>query len=297
MRLLLLLMPIVWMTLAMPARAQHAAGIEVFASSDADNTSILKTGIFANFVHRDLEHYQGIKIEQARFAPFGRDSVEDQRLYYRFADTGKRWKWRGSLGTDGETWLGSASVFTEETRRQEYFLEREIVETPLGLQRGIYSTFAGAAFDVPLDARNIVTGLVGVQAFTGDNTRQHVRARYIRVLNDDWGLSAQLRTRYFRSSDPREFDYYSPRWYAEAIPVLQLRRFRGGWMYQGAAGWGRQRDSDSQWRNARLLEASITSPKTRDWFLKASVGYSNTPINTGYTYDYTQLMLEAFIKF
>ncbi|MCY7354996.1 MAG: hypothetical protein LH470_07980 [Lysobacter sp.] len=68
-------------------------------------------------------------------------------------------------------------------------------------------------------------------------------------------------------------------------------------MYQAAAGWGRQRDSDSAWRNARLLEASVTSPKTRNWFLRASVGYSNTPINTGYTYDYTQLMLEAFMTF
>ena len=275
-----LLWPMLWLACAMPAQAQHAGGVEVFASSDADGTSIVKAGVFADFMHADLEHYQGIKFEHARFAPFGRDAVDDERIYYRFADTGERWKWRGSLGTDGATWLGSASVFTEDARRQEYFIERDIVETPLGLQRGIYSTFAGAAFDLPLDARNIITALVGVQSFTGDNTRLHLRGRYIRVLDEDRGLSAQLRTRYFRSSDPREFDYYSPRWHAEAIPVLQLRRFRGGWMYQGAAGWGRQRDSDSHWRNARMLEASVTSPKTRNWFFKTSVGYSNTPINT-----------------
>lgn len=282
---------------ALPVQAQQAVGVESFASSDADNTSVIKTGVYFDFAHRDLEHYQGIKFEKARFAPFGGRAVDDQRAYYRFADTGERWKWRGSLGTDGDTWLGSASLYTDEARRQEYFLEREIVETPLGLQRGIYATFGGAALDVPLNERNIVTGLMGVQDFSGDNTRLHLRGRYIRVLSDDWGLSAQLRTRYFRSSEPREFDYYSPRWYAEAIPMLQLRRFRGGWVYQGAAGWGRQRDSDSDWRNARLLEASVTSPKTRGWFFKANASYSNTPINTGYSYDYTQLMLEAFVTF
>jgi len=278
----------------LPAIAGQTVGIEVFASDDADQSSIQKTGLYFDYDHRDSEHYRGIKIENARFVPFGRKAINDQRVYYRFADTGERWKWNGSLGTDGQSWLGSASTHTEEARRQEYFVEREIVETPLGLERGIYSTFVGAAYDLPLDPRNILTGMVGVQAFSGDNTRLHLRGRYIRVLKDDWGLSAQLRTRYFRSSDPREFDYYSPRWYAEAIPMLQLRRFHGGWMYQAAAGWGRQRDSDSGWRSARLVEASVTSPKTaRDWLFKAGVTYSNTPVNTGYTYDYTQLTLEA----
>ena len=279
------------------AHAQQAFGTEIFASDDADDTSILKTGLFYDFRHLDSEHYRGIKVEEARFRPFGGDTMREQRLYYRFADTGDRWKWNGALGTDGDTWLGSASIHTEEARRQEYFVEREILETPLGLDRGLYYTFLGAAYDLPLDERNILTGLVGVQDFSGDNTRLHLRGRYIRVLKEDWGLSAQLRTRYFHSTEPGEFDYYSPRWYAEAIPTLQLRRFRGGWQYQAAAGWGRQRDSESGWRSARLLEAAITSPKTRDWFFRARVGYSNTPINTGYTYDYTQFALEAFRRF
>lgn len=296
-------MKISWLLLACcmamsSARAEQAVGLELFASDDADDTSILKTGVFYDFTHVDIEHYQGVKFEDARFQPFGGASTREQRLYYRFADTGARWKWNGSLGTDGHTWLGNASIHTDEARRQEYFVEREILETPLGLDRGLYYTFLGAAYDLPVHEHNIFTGLVGVQDFSGDNVRLHLRARYIRVLKEQWGLSAQLRTRYFHSTEPNEFDYYSPRWYAEAIPTLQLRHFRGGWQYQVAAGWGRQRDSESQWRNARLLEASVTSPKhQRDWFFRARAGYSNTPINTGYTYDYTQLMFEAHRRF
>lgn len=280
------------------ARAQQAFGGGIFASDDADDTSILKTSLFYDFRHQDIEHYRGIGIEEAWFRPFGGDTVRAQRLYYRFADTGDRWKWNGALGTDGDTWLGNANIHTEEARRQEYFVEREILETPIGLERSLYYTFLGAAYDLPLDDRNILTGLVGVQDFSGDNMRLHLRGRYIRVLKEDWGLSAQLRTRYFHSTEPGEFDYYSPRWYAEAIPTLQIRRFRGGWQYQAAAGWGRQRDSASSWRSARLLEAAITSPKaTGDWFFRARASYSNTPINTGYTYNYTQFSLEAFRRF
>lgn len=290
-----------WMCAINLAIAGQAIGIEVFASDDADHSSILKTALDFDFDHADGEHYRGIKLESARFSPSGplrRGATHEQRFYYRFADTGARWKWNGSLGTNGDTWLGSASIHNEQPRRQEYFLEREIVETPLGLERGIHSTFAGAAYDIPLDSRDIFTALIGAQSFTGDNTRLHLRARYIRVLKEDWGLSAQLRTRYFRSSQPYEFDYYSPRWYAEAIPTLQLRRFRGGWRYQGAVGWGRQRDSDSNWHDARLVEASVTSPVTsRNWTLNAAFQYSNAPVNTGYTYDYSLLTLQVMKTF
>lgn len=278
--------------------ARQAVGFEVFASTDADKSSILKTALDVDFDHRDAEHYQGIKLEQARFNPFGHGATTEQRLYYRFAGTSDRWKWNGSLGTDGKSWLGNASIHNEEPRRQEYFIEREIVETPLGLSRRIYSTFAGAAYDLPLDEHDIFTGLLGIQTFSGGNTRLHLRARYIRVLKEDWGLSAQLRTRYFHSSDPSQFDYYSPRWYAEAIPTLQLRRFHGGWKYQFAAGWGRQRDSRTAWHPARLFEASISTPKTtRDWSLNATFQYSNAPINTGYTYDYSLLTLQVMKLF
>lgn len=279
------------------AIAQQAVGVEVFASDDADETAVLKSGLTFDFSHRDIAHYQGIKLEDARFSPFGGATTRQRRVYYRFADTGGRWKWNGNLGSDGRTWLGNASIFTEDRWRREYFVEREIIETPQGLDRGLYYTFLGAAFDLPADKRNFFTAFAGVQDFSGENRRLHARGRYIRVLNEDLGLSAQLRLRYFYNSEPREFDYYSPRWYAEAIPVLQLRRFHGGWSYRAAAGWGRQRDIDSRWRDARLLEVSVTSPKSGDWFFKADLTYNNTPVNTGYTYRYTQLMLQAFKTF
>lgn len=280
---------------AAPAAAEGgstaAAAIDVFASSDADDTEVRKWGADLDWRRSDPESYEGVRLERAMFRPLGQAATHDWRAYYRRADKGRDWAWSGRIGTDGHTALGAVSVHNTARFRQEYFLEREIVETPQGLDRGIYYTFAGGALDLPLDARNVVTLVGGVQDFTGRNTRLHVRANYVRVLNDA-GLSAQLRTRHFHSSDPREFDYFSPRNFTQIVPTLQLRRRQGGWRYMVAAGLGAQRETGGGWRQARTLNAQVTSPPVgRAWALDATFAYSNTPAGAGYTYDYRQFSL------
>jgi hypothetical protein len=129
----------------------------------------------------------------------------------------------------------------------------------------------------------------GVQPFTGDNVRTHLRANYVHVLKPELGLSAQLRTRYFRNSVPREYDYYSPRWYAQLLPVLQLRRFSKGWMYLVAGGIGAQRDNVSGWRRSSYFNARVTSPARSGWALTGALLYSETPTATGQSYNYRQV--------
>jgi hypothetical protein len=269
-----------------------AITFDVFASTDADDSDLLKAGVSFDWSYDGPANYQGLRLETAYFSPQGRSTTEDQRVYYRFADDRGDWKWNGQVGTDGDTALGAVSVVREGRIRQEYFVEREIVETPRGLDEGVYYTFAGGSFDVPINDRNSFTFMAGVQDFTGENVRTHLRANYVHVVKPEWGLSAQLRTRYYRSSEPGEYDYFSPEWYAEVMPVVQIRRFHGGWRYQAAVGLGAQKDSGSDWRSARYFEASVISPPIRrDWALKAAAVYSNTPVTTGYAYDYQQISL------
>jgi hypothetical protein len=276
---------------ALPAGAQQYAGFEGFYSSDADGTDIRKSALDLDFHHVDAEHYQGLSLELARFRPMGEDPVEDHRLYYRFAG-GSTWKWTGRVGTDGHSVLGSASVHNESAHRQEYFIEREIIETPLGLRDRLYSTYVGAAYDLPFNERNVFTTVVGAQDFGGDNLRLHLRGNFIHVLSPDLGLSAQLRLRYFHDSHPGESDYFAPGWYAQALPTLQLRRFANGWRYTLAAGYGTQREAGTGWRPARMFEASVTSPKLgHDWSLQAGFLYTNTPVSSGFGYDYRQFSL------
>jgi len=270
----------------------RAAGLDVFYASDSDRTEVLKTAFNFDWQWDGAEKHQGIRLEKAWFKPVGRRGREMDRAYLRFADTAGQWKWTATAGTDGHTLIGSASIHDGARLRQEYFVEREIIETPEGLKRGIYYTFAGAALDLPADERNSFTMFAGLQRFTGDNMRTHLRGSFVHVVAPKLGLSVQLRTRYFHSSHPREYDYYSPRWYAEVLPVVQIRRFVGGWQLLGAAGLGRQRDSDSGWRSSRYLNARATSPAFhKSWAVNAAVTYSNTPVSSGLVYRYTQVTL------
>ncbi len=283
------------MAAAVPALAQAAPpaiGAEVFYSSDAEDTDVLKAAINFDLSYAGPEKRLGVAVERARFRPLGQDAKTFARLFLRAADSLAGWKWDARVGSDGHTIIGSASVHDEAPFRKEVFVERDIVETPVGVSRGIYYTLVGAAIDLPADESNVVTVLAAVQPFTGDNVRTHLKASYVHVVKADWGLTAQLRTRYYHSSHPGEFDYYSPRWYAEVLPVIQVRRFVGGWQLMGAAGYGAQRDSESKWRDSRFLNLRVTSPRfQKDWAMTGGLLYTNTPVSTGFTYRYLQLNL------
>lgn len=280
--------------LAPPACADAYLGVQGAYSSDADGTDIARTAVDFDFSHVDEDHYRGLSLEQARFRPAGRDRAEEHRVYFRFADSGERWKWNGRIGSDGHTLLGSASVHDESPRRQEYFIEREIVETPLGLRDRHYATYAGGAFDLPLGEGRVLSTVLGAQDFGGDNLRLHYRGNLVQVLDEGRGLSAQLRLRYFHDSHPGESDYYSPRWHAQALPTLQLRRHAKGWRYVLAAGYGLQSSAGESWKPARLVQASVTSPVLgQGWVMSTAFTYTNTPVGNGATYDYRQFMLTA----
>jgi len=259
--------------------------------SDADDTEVVRAGANLDVSYDGPDKYLGIRLERVWFNPLGEGWTADERVYLRAADKLGGWNWSATVGTDGHTALGSVSVHDNAPFRKELFVERDILETPRGLDEGIYYTFGGAAIDLPLDDRNVVTVVAGLQDFTGENHRVHLRANYIHVVKPDWGLSVQLRARWFRNSDPREFDYYSPRWYAQVLPVVQVRRTTdSGWRFLAAGGLGVQRDSESGWRRSSYLNGQVTSPPVADgWALTAGLTYSETPTTSGTAYNYLQL--------
>jgi hypothetical protein len=285
--------------LVSPAAAQdvqaprHAVSSDVSFSTDADRTEVLRFGVNLDPRYRSPDDLFGFRLEQNRYRPSGSRLVTDERVYVRAAGLlGGKWLGRAQVGTDGDDLLGSVSVSDTARWRKEVFVERDKVETTIGVTRPILSTFAGAAIDVPLAGTTQATLLAGVQEFTGSNVRTHLRANLIQVIAEDLGVSAQLRTRYYRNSVPREFDYFSPKEHVEIVPVVQLRRFRGGWQYLLAGGYGAQSDTGAGWRSSRFLNARLSSPQTRRGLLVgAEAVYTNTPVGAGDAYDYLRLSL------
>ncbi|MCF8706894.1 hypothetical protein [Rhizorhapis sp. SPR117] len=273
---------------------QHAVGTDIFMSTDADHTDVYRAGINLDGNYRGNDQYWGVRFEQAWYKPLAQKARKRERGFLRYADKSKDWAWNTQIGTDGHTVIGSASIHNDAPMRQEYFVERDIVETPLGVDQGIYYTFVGGAVDLPVNDRNNFTLVAGIQEFTGKNVRLHARGTYTHSIKPEWGLSFQLRSRYYHSTHPREYDYYSPRWYVQVLPVLQMRRYSGGWRYMVAGGFGGQRDANSDWQSSRFAAVEVSSPANHGWFVKAGAQYSNTPLPTG-IYDYGQFSL-ALVK-
>lgn len=279
--------------------AQPAVGVELFASTDSDDTSVVKL-LGRRLIHdRGPDRFAGVAIERAWFTPAGQRTRKDTRVYVDLADTaGPNWLWRARIGTDGHSWLGSANLRTKDWTK-ELFLEREIVETPRGVDEGIYYTFAGASFDLPANDRNSFNVMAGVQEFTGKNVRLHLRGNYVHVVEPNMGLSVQLKARYFHSTEPGEFDYYSPRDFGQLLPVVQMRRFtKTGWMLLGAAGLGVQKATASGWQSARLAQIRIESPRGRhDLRAFAHLEYSNSSLSGSGDYHYGMARLGVTARF
>jgi hypothetical protein len=264
------------------------AGVELFASTDSDDTSVVKLLGRALLADRGQDSFAGIALEQAWFTPQGEKTRRDQRIYVDLADrAGGKWLWRARLGTDGHTWLGSANLRSSDWSK-EFFLEREIVETPRGVDEGIYYTFAGASFDIPASPHGTANFMAGVQEFTGKNVRLHLRGSYVHVVKPELGLSLQVRGRVFHSTEPNEFDYYSPKNFVQLLPIVQMRRFDSeGWMYLAAVGLGAQRATGSGWQSARLADLRIESPRGKHGFRAfAQIQYSNSSLSGAGDYHY-----------
>lgn len=276
---------------------RHSVSTDIFASTDADSTDVYRAGVNLDLDYKGEEQLLGVRYEQAWYKPLGQRTRARERGFLRYADKSKDWAWSTQIGTDGHTVLGSASLHDTAKFRKEFFIERDIVETARGVDEGIYFTFVGAALDLPIDQDNGLTLVGGIQEFTGKNVRYHARGTFTHSIKSDWGLSVQLRTRYYHSTHPREFDYYSPSYYLQVLPVVQMRRYSAGWRYMLAAGLGGQRDAVTEWTQSRFATAEATSPTNRQgWFLKAAAQYSNTPLRTG-IYDYGQLTLSLGRRF
>lgn len=276
-----------------------AAGTEIWASTDSEGTKVIKLVGRALWDFEGKDDYAGIAVEQAWFTPATGEKQKFTRIYADLANKlGNDWRWRARIGTDGTTVLGSAEIRRTDWSRT-FFVEREIVETDQGLNRKIYYTFVGASTDIRVDENNTLAVTVGLQEFSGKNERLHIRGRFVHVLKASAGLSAHMDMRYYHSTEPSEFDYFSPTNFVRAMPILQLRRFDSdGWMYLAAGGLGMQQSTGSTWQPARFAQIRIESPRSSkrlDAF--AEVVYTNDSIVGGLNYDYLQGRLGVTMVF
>ena len=133
--------------------------------------------------------------------------------------------------------------------------QRDFVETRAGLEAGTMTNFVAASVDHALTERLTLIGLAGLQYFSDDNLRGHLRGRLIYSLLPEQGLSVQLRARAYESSRAGGVLYFNPETYERADIGLRLRRSIGDWRVLAAAGAGRERIDRSVENPTHYLEA------------------------------------------
>lgn len=270
----------------------HARGVawDAWSSDDSEGTSTHRLGATWQVERRDAVHWWGFNAEHAQYR--GSDwRVDETRLFVRSAGGGDQWRWSGRVGSNGETWIGDVTLHSTRAARSEVFLERDRLDTRNGALQGRYQTFAGAAQDWPVHPRLTLTGVAGLQDFTGGNRRTHLRGTASFTLSEDLGIATQLRTRWFKDSAPERADYFAPGEYSEALGTLVFTRRLHSLRARVVLGAGERQVRGGSREPARLAEGLLETPEWREGLrFRLRIGYSDAPqaaaVGTDYRYRY-----------
>ncbi len=102
-------------------------------------------------------------------------------------------------------------------------IERDAVNSQLGLQQGLSYTALMLVADHALTDRFNVGLAGGTTVFSNDNQRPLLRTRWTYSLNEKLGLNAFLKTRSYRNFNPYRPAYFSPDHFNEASLGLSVR--------------------------------------------------------------------------
>lgn len=165
--------------------------------------------------------------------------------------------------------------------------QRDVVETRAGLEAGTMSNFVAASVDYAASERLTLIGLGGVQTYSDNNWRPHLRGRAIYTLMPEQGLSVQARARGYESNRTEPTTYFNPERYTQADLGLRLRRSLGDWRVLAAAGIG-QEDVERVARNETYyLEARGERSFGNNLWLALSYALDHSSASDSASGDYT----------
>ena len=179
--------------------------------------------------------------------------------------------------------------------------QRDFVETRAGLEAGTMTNFAAASVDHVVAERLTLIGLGGLQYFSDDNRRWHLRGRAIYPLLPEQGVSMLVRAKVYESSRPGGSLYFNPENYQQGDLGLRLRRSIGGhWRVLAAAGVGGEEIDHSEGKRTYYVEARAERSFANNLWLMLTyvLDHSSASDNsTGQDYKWQYFRAVAVIPF
>lgn len=282
---------------AQAADNKQAAGVTFDYSGDNESFYTRRLGLvyMPTYTHADFlsgVRYTSHHYEQNSWSRDGRQfSVVHRQIE---PATANGWQMEAGIFNQGQHDLLTAdgnyrNLLTEDTGL-EIFINRDWVETPAALDKGVNFTFGGLAIDHVLNSQFTIVGVAGLQNFSDYNFRNHGRVKLIYQPDPDVGLTLQLRYRaYTSSSNNVGYAYFNPSQYDETMLAIGWRKRVSGWMTTFTAGMGQQKVASDPNSPTHLLELGLQSPvwnQSHSLRLRATISQSASFNGPDYRYNY-----------
>ena len=165
--------------------------------------------------------------------------------------------------------------------------QRDLVETRAGIDAGTMTNFVAASVDHAATERLTLIALGGVQVYSDNNWRPHLRGRAIYTLVPEQALSVQARARGYESKGDASATYFNPDRYVQADLGLRLRRALGDWRVLAAAGFGEEDIEGVGRKGTYYLEARGERYFSKDLWLALSYVLDHSSGSDSASGDYT----------
>jgi len=287
------------------ARSDMAFGTEAFVTNDSDHFQSRRVSAEFFPAFENADRYLGIRLgeynyQQDSWRRNGKKlSFLARSVETRTADGGNMEV--GVFEQGGHTLLtldGSYRITPAKRTAVEFIVNRDWVETPKSLDRGIDFSIVGVAVDQGLGEHVTLVGLLGQQYFSDGNRRDLGRFRVIYQPSLDLGLTLQLRYRTYRSThEDVDRAYFNPKSYSESMFAVGWRQRFNGWTASVTAGLGNEKINHEISQPTRLLDVNLQSPVRGSQVFRFGFGYNRSTSFSGPSYQYRYLRGEWIILF
>lgn len=277
----------------------------VYKSSFGDGLKVekYKTGYYNTY--QDADNYAGVEYGQHVFETGDWLARGEQLAYVSKAHPANAATHSMMLGYNTlqggrTTWVTDATYSRpiHGGTTAEISFNRDRVEVQQSLMTHVMANTYGLSVERKLLEPLTVQVAKTEAKYTDGNHRQLSKTKATYEAWPEYGLSLQMRARYFRNSDTSvNSGYFNPYRFVESMGAIDFNKTYKGWVLGANIGYGRQAGGDDPKTLAKAFEFSATTPPASHVFVRAKAGYFRSLGYGGSDFIYRYVSEDVVIQF